>query len=160
MQHRHCSHLLTRHAITAVLLSIWGWGSAAHAGSTAHRCTDAQGRTTYSQVPCRGDQAHTELQRIDDVRTAAQQRQATEMAGRDHQLGQRLARDRQQLERQAAHMQVQRLSPEPAQRTRTSAQLDPRAPVAAYRCKPPRCYEARVPKARKPLGAVTAASAP
>jgi len=142
------------HRAWIVMLSLLCVGVGAQAGTTAHRCTDAQGRVTYSQAPCHNAQSEATLDQLDDTRTAAQRRQADEMAHRDHMLVQRMARDRRHLERQAEDAHVQRLNPVATRQvqqahTHGSGQADPHAPVPTYQCKPPRCYEARLPKPHK-----------
>lgn len=124
------------------------------AGTAVHRCTDAQGRVQYRQTPC-PEQGQV-LSGLGDARTRAQQREAEVVAERDHQLAQRMTADRRALERQAAHMDVQSLSPTAAGRPRaTKPVVDPHAPVTAYRCRPPQCYEARVPRPAKSASAPT-----
>jgi len=108
-----CRLGLHGHLISVTLLLgllVGTHGGHAHAES-AFRCRDAQGQTSYTQLPC-ADKADTVA--LADHRTPAQQRQAAQNTDRDAKLARRLARERRKAEREAPREAlITRLNPLP-----------------------------------------------
>lgn len=86
---------------------------------SAFRCRDAQGHTSYTQLPC-ADKPDTVA--LADHRTPAQQREARQNTERDAKLARQLARERRKAERDAPRETViTRLNPLPQPSAASSA---------------------------------------
>lgn len=148
-------------AVLACVIGLWIGLPAAHAksrhtdrsqevsgrsSSPIWRCSDAQGRTRYSQQPCDGGTALTHLS---DTRTAAQREQAADMQERDNKLLRRLGRERHHQALLAKEQGHASLSPTRPRHVATSTP-NAHAPVPLQRCRPPACFTARLPKDKSP----------
>ncbi len=116
------------------------------AATAAYRCPDANGHVRYSQLPCTGG---TELTDLADRRSDAQRRHAAEAQARDEALLRRMGHERRHQEKLAAERGAAHVGPRPHAAGKASeANVAAHAPVPLRRCRPPRCFTARTPKAK------------
>ncbi len=142
----------------AMTLGMLAWAEHGHAASAndaaspstpvshAYRCTEAGGHVRYSQWPCPGGDKLGELA---DHRTAAQRRHAIDAQERDEALLRRMGRQRHHQDKLAAEQGAGSLSPRPHPPVKgRDASASAHAPVPLQRCRPPKCFTARMPKAK------------
>ncbi len=150
-------HTLTRHATLArtaiaTLLSAIAMGTHAAApaqGTKVYRCTQADGRVTYSQQACAHDADTLDVR---DKRSAQQVSDAKDTHERERALAKRQARERRKMERAGAETPAKALTVASvaAKSNKADKAKDPRAPVPfepAEHVERKRHFRAVVPKA-------------